>query len=91
MDTNTDNNQEKAEHFIALVRERVQSQMAHLNLASLTELLTSMVAHVALRDLKVDAGDEVEPELAQLADAAVYFLKEAGLNMKIETGGERHE
>lgn len=91
MDTNTDNNQEKAEHFVALVRKKVQSQMAHLSLASLTELLSGMVAHVVLRDLKVAAGDEVEPELAQLADAAVYFLNEAGINMKIETGGERHE
>lgn len=91
MDNNTDNNQEKAEHFIALVRERVQSQMAHLNLASLTELLTGMVAHVALRTLKINAGDEVEEELEQLAGAAAYFLSEAGINMKIETGGERHE
>ena len=91
MDNNTDNNQEKAEHFIALVRERVQSQMAHLHLASLMELLTSMVAHVALRTLKINAGDEVEPELAQMAGAAAYFLSEAGINMKMETGGERHE
>lgn len=91
MDNNTDNNQEKAEHFVSLVRERVQSQMAHLNLAALTELLTGMVAHVALRDLTVANGIEVEPELEQLAGAAAYFLSEAGINMKIETGGERHE
>ena len=85
---NNDDNKEKAEHFIALVRERVQSQMAHLNLAFLTELLTGMVAHVVLRDLKVDAGDEVEPELAQMADAAVYFLKEAGFDIEVSIGHE---
>lgn len=76
---------------MASVRERVQSQMAHLNLESLTELLTGMVAHVALRTLKINAGDEVEEELEQLAGAAVYFLSEAGINMKIERGGECHE
>lgn len=88
---NNDNNKDRAEAFLASVRERVQSQMAHLNLESLTELLTGMVAHVALRTLKINAGDEVEDELEKLAGAAVYFLSEAGINMKIETGGERHE
>ena len=91
MDNNTDNNKDKAEAFVALVREKVQSQMSRLKLETLTELLTSLVCHVALRDLHVANGIEVEPELAQMADAAVYFLKEAGLNMEIETGGNGHE
>ena len=87
----TDNNQEKAEHFVSLVRKQVKEQMAHLNLKDLTELLTSLVAHVALRDLRVANGIEVEPELAQKADAAVYFLNGAGLNLRTMDGGENHE
>lgn len=91
MDTNTDNNQEKAEHFVALVRKQVKEQMAHLNLKDLTELLTSLVCHVALRDLTVANGIEVDPELAQKADAAAYFLNGAGLNLSTMDGGESHE
>lgn len=91
MDNNTDNNQEKAEPFVALVREKVQSQISRLKLETLTELVVSLVCHVALRDLHVANGIEVEPELAQLADAAVYYLDEAGLNIKVKTGGECHE
>lgn len=91
MDNNTDNNKDKAETFVAQVREKVQSQMSRLKLETLTELLTSLACHVALRDLHVANGIEVDPELAQLADAAAYFLTEAGLNMKIETGGNGHE
>lgn len=91
MDNNTDNDKDKVEHFVALVRKQVQSQMAHLKLEDMTELLTSLVVHVALRDLKVANGNEVEPELAQLADAAVYFLNGAGLNLRTMDGGGSHE
>lgn len=91
MDTNTDNNKEKAEHFVSLVRKQVKEQMAHLNLKNLTELLTSLVCHVALRDLHVANGIEVDPELAQKADAAVYFLNKARLNLRTMDGGESHE
>lgn len=82
---NNNDNKNKAERFLALVRERVQSQMAHMKLDNLTELLTSMVAHVALRTLKIDAGDEVEKELDQLAGAAVYFLNEAGIEIGVKS------
>lgn len=83
MDNNTDHNKVKAEAFVAFVREKVVSNMAHLKLESLTELLTSLVCHIALRDLHVSRGIEVDDELAHLADAAVYFLDEAGLNLKV--------
>lgn len=88
---NTDNNKDKTEHFVALVRKQVKEQMAHLNLKDLTELLTSLVCHVALRDLTVANGIEVDPELAQKADAAAYFLSAAGLNLRTMDGGESHE
>lgn len=91
MDNNTDNNQEKAEHFVSLVRKQVEGQMAHLKLKDLTELLTSLVVHVTLRDLTVANGIEVDPELAQKADAAVYFLNGARLNLMTMDGGESHE
>lgn len=83
MDNNTDHNKVKAEAFVHLVREKVVSNMAHLKLESLTELLTSLVCHITLRDLHVSSGIEVDDELAHLADAAVYFLDEAGLNLKV--------
>ena len=91
MDNNTDNNKDKAEAFVAFVREQVVSNMAHLKLESLTELVVSLVCHVALRDLHVANGIEVDPELAHLADAAVYYLDEAGMNLKVVTGENGHE
>ncbi len=80
---NDDNNRVKVEAFVALVRERVVSNMAHLKLESLTELMTSLACHISLRDLYVANGIEVDDELKHLADAAVYFLDEAGLNLKV--------
>lgn len=88
MDNNTDNNQDKAEFFLTQVRELVEEQMKGLQLVSLTELLVGLVAHIALRDMKVANGCVVEPELAKLADAAVYFMNESGLTLKFSTGHE---
>lgn len=88
---NNDNNNEEAERFLALVRKQVIANMANLKLETLTELLTSLVCLVALRDLHVANGIEVDPELAKMADAAVYFLREAGLNLEIKSGKESHE
>lgn len=88
MDNNTDHKKVKAEAFVAFVREKVVSNMSHLRLESLTELVTSLVCHITLRDLHVASGIEVDDELAHLADAAVYFLDEVGLNLKVSCGGD---
>lgn len=88
MDNNTDNNQDRAELFLAHVREKVKASFDRICIGSLRELLVAMAAHVALRDIKVDEGQEVEPELAQLADAAVYFLKDAGFDIEVSIGHE---
>ena len=91
MDNNTDNNKDKAEVFVAFVREQVVSNMAHLKLESLTELVVSLVCHITLRDLHVANGIELDDELKHLADAAVYYLDEAGMNLKVVTGENGHE
>ena len=88
---NKDNNNEMAERFLALVRKQVIDNMANLKLETLTDLMSSLASHVALRDLYVANGIEVDPEVAQMADAAVYFLCEAGLTMEIKRGKESHE
>ena len=88
MDNNTDNNNDGAEAFVALVREKVQSNMSRFKMETLTELLTSLTCHVILRDLYVANGIEMDDKLKQMADAAVYFLKEAGLNTDIDWRGE---
>lgn len=88
MDNNTDNNQDKAELFLAHVREKVKESFDRICIGSLRELLVVMSSYVSLRDIKVDEGQEPEPELAQLADAAVYFLKAAGFDIKVSTGHE---
>ncbi len=88
MDNNTNDNKDRAELFVAQVREKVEASFDRLCIGSLRELLVAMSAHVALRDIKVDEGQEVEPELAQLADAAVYFLKEAGFDLEVSIGHE---
>ncbi len=85
---NKDNNYKNAELFVAHVREKVEASFDRLSIGSLRELLVSMAAHVALRDIKVDEGQEPEPELAQLAAAAVYFLKEAGFDLEVSIGHE---
>lgn len=81
MDTTNDNT-ELAERFVAQVRGKLKGQLGRLPLCAVEELLVSMVCHVSLRDLKVANGEEVEPELAQLADAAIYFLNHANLNLE---------
>ena len=88
MNNNTDNNQDRAELFLAHVREKVKASLERICIGSLIDLLASMTAYVALRDMKVDEGQEVEPELAQLADAAVYFLKDAGFDIEVSIGHE---
>lgn len=88
MDNNTDHNKVKAEAFVHLVREKVKASFDLICIGSLRELLVVMSSYVALRDIKVDEGQEPEPELAQLADAAVYFLKAAGFDIEVSIGHE---
>lgn len=80
MDTTNDNT-ELVERFIAQVRGKLKGQLGRLPLCAVEDLLVSMVCHVSLRELKVANGEVVEPELAQLADAAVYFLNQENLNL----------
>lgn len=88
MDTINDNNTEKAERFIAQVREKIQPHFAKMPLFKLEDLLVVMVGHVVLRELRVAAGREPEPELNEKADAAVYFFKEADLELNLSVGYE---
>lgn len=79
----TNDNTELVERFVAQVRGKLKGQLGRLPLRAVEELLVSMACHVSLRELKVANGAVVEPELAQLADAAVYFLNLANLNLEV--------
>lgn len=88
MDTINDNNTESAERFIAHVREKLQPYIAKMPLRAVEELLVAMVSHVTLRDMRVANGNEVDPELNGLADAAVYFFEEVGFKLNVSFGHE---